>query len=368
MINIGLEEHRKYIINNYKYVSGNWDIYMAFFEKGLNLSKKLLCYITPDKWLSRPFGLKFRQQCMMSRMSEILHIGNKVFENVKVDGVISLFTLESDKLTAMKFDDNNKVQVINSLLKKDLNSPYLIDFLFSEHFNIIKKIEDVSSKKLSDYLLCENACATSDAYKLVPFIKNKQKFDNKDDFALINTGTIDKYISKWGKKEITYLGKKYLYPVVNKKKFIDNFGKSYISKVKKPKIIIKGLNLLDACVDFKGEILPGKTTLVICNEDIDLLKIVCAIINSKMATFYIKNKYSSSSYCGGLTFTKEMFNNLPLPKDIIKHSIIKQIENIINKKQENIQANTAEHEKKIDQIIYELYELTDEEIAIIESY
>ena len=61
MVNLGLEEERQYIIDKYKFISGNWDIYMAFFEKGLQLSRSILCYITPDKWLSKPFGLKFRE-------------------------------------------------------------------------------------------------------------------------------------------------------------------------------------------------------------------------------------------------------------------------------------------------------------------
>lgn len=39
MVNLGLEGERKYIIKNYKYISGNWDIYMAFLKKGYNYHK-----------------------------------------------------------------------------------------------------------------------------------------------------------------------------------------------------------------------------------------------------------------------------------------------------------------------------------------
>jgi hypothetical protein len=99
MTNIGLENERKYIVNNYTYISGNWDIYMAFFEAGIMLSKGNLCYITPDKWLSKSFGLKFRENCMIPKMYRIPHIGSNVFDNVRVDGIISFFNQKSKYLT-----------------------------------------------------------------------------------------------------------------------------------------------------------------------------------------------------------------------------------------------------------------------------
>ena len=75
---------------------------------------------------------------------------------------------------------------------------------------------------------------------------------------------------------------------------------------------MKGLNLMDACIDENARILPGKTTLVVHSDNIDHLYLLLAILNSKVASFYIKTKYSSSSYCGGITFTKDMINKMPI--------------------------------------------------------
>ena len=164
MTNIGLDEIRKYIQKNYSYISGNWDIYMAFFEKGLNFSRSILCYITPDKWLSRPFGLKFREKCLIPRMYKILHVGSKIFDSVRVDAIISLFTKKSDVLIALKYGMDKIIKEMNSIKKKELQSPYLIDSLFSDNYLIINKIDCISNKKLSDLNICEGACATNDAY------------------------------------------------------------------------------------------------------------------------------------------------------------------------------------------------------------
>ena len=78
---------------------------------------------------------------------------------------------------------------------------------------------------------CENACATHDAYELSPYVHNlKSDFDSIKDLRLVNTGTIDKFSNRWGIKEITYLGAKYMNPIVDKKEFCCNFGKAYVRK------------------------------------------------------------------------------------------------------------------------------------------
>ena len=368
MTNIGLEKDREYIVQNYKFISGNWDIYMAFLEKGLDLTKNILCYITPDKWLSKPFGSKFREKCMMPKMSKVLHVGSNVFENVRVDGIVSLFLNKSDNLTTLKFDKLRNINTVNTISKQIMESPFLIDSFFSENYPLINKIEYKSAKKISDYANCEGACATNDAYNLVSLIENNSNYNKDKDYILINTGTLEKYNHRWGRKEITYLGRKILNPIVNKQTFKNSFGKSYIQKANSPKIILKGLNLLDGCIDFDGYILQGKSTLVILNDNPNILKFLCALINSRLAIFYIKTKYSSSSYCGGITFTKEMINNFPIP-DISKEQqpIIEFVDKILSAKQANPTADTTNLEKEIDKKVYELYSLTEEEIAIIEK-
>lgn len=366
---IGLEEERTYIVNNYRYISGNWDIYMAFLEKGLSLSKTCLVYITPDKWLSKPFGRKFRKFCMITQLFKIVHAGNKVFENATVDAIITLFANASPSIEAYVYNKEKKLEFTGSVENHCIPEPYYIDFLFSKGQKVIRKIEDESVESIMSLAVCENACATSDAYKLLPLIENSSQ-PNQQQYKLVNTGTIDKYSSKWGKKEITYLGTKMLYPVVNISVFNTTFGKSYVRKSYLPKIIIKGLNLLDAFVDVKGEYLPGKTTLVICSTDIDLLYFICGILNSKLAIYYIKSKYSSSSYCGGITFTKDMINSLPLPSISFeeKKLVIEQVKQIIDIKGdidiENLKKEDAED--KLNDIIYHLYGLTYDEVLIVD--
>ncbi|MDE6795914.1 MAG: Eco57I restriction-modification methylase domain-containing protein, partial [Muribaculaceae bacterium] len=310
MTQLGMEKQREYISHNYRYISGNWDIYMAFLEKGLELSKGIMCYITPDKWLSKPFGKKFRKERMCGSLSRIVHAGSEVFETATVDAIISLFVQQSKKITAYVFNQKKEIEQRGSIKTTEIINPYLIDSLFSPYAYLLHKIDSQTNSHLIDLAKCEGACSTGDAYKLVPLIREQES--NMPSYRLVNTGTLDKFATRWGYKEIVYLTKELgfrpISPIVPIALFEDTFGKAYRTKAKGPKIIMKGLNLLDAFVDTDGVYLPGKTTLVINSSNIDNLFLIAGVLNSAYAIFYIKTKYSSSSYCGGITFTKDMID------------------------------------------------------------
>ena len=205
---LGQTKLREYIVNNYEYIKGNWDIYMAFLERGLLLSNNCLCYITPDKWLSKPFGSKFREKCMIPRLKTILHTGNKTFESATVDAIITLFLDKSNEISAYRFDKDKNIILMNTVLSKSIIKPYYIDSLFSEHNFFVSNMERgaITLKQIAE---CENACATNVAYELSPYVFNvNADYDPVRCLKLVNTGTIDKYANKWGVKEITYLGSK----------------------------------------------------------------------------------------------------------------------------------------------------------------
>jgi len=257
----------------------------------------------------------------------------------------------------VKFKDNECLKV-SSISKKKLKEPYAFDWFFSNHIDIINRLE-AYPKRLSEYGTCENACATSDAYKLKDFLLDisKDKFDPKKHLKIINTGTIDKYIPRWGNAPMTYLGDKYLAPVVNKKMFLNSFTNTYGIKSVKPKVIIKGLTLLDACIDENGIIIPGKTTLIITenNQGNSNLKFLLSLLNSKLSLFYIKEKYRGSSYNEGINFNVDMINNIPLPVIELpnKRTLEKLIDFIIQQK--NNARDAVFFIKLIDAIVYELY-------------
>lgn len=367
MVNQGMAKLREYLVDRMDLLHGNWDMYMAFLELSLSLAHTVV-YITPDKWLSKPFGEKFREKAVRTRLSAITHAGSKVFESATVDAVITVFIEHASHIKAFVFSKEKELLYMNNYRLSELRKPYLLDFLFSENANIISKI-DSNKLNLTDlHITCEGACATSEAYKLLPIVHSEKTPDSSKTYKLINTGTLVKYGNLWGKKNITYLGFKDLYPVVDKIEFAKTSGRTYVNRAKWPKLIFKGLNLLDVFLDEYGEFIPGKTTLIICSDDVRTLKFLCGFLNSKLVFWYLKIKYSSSSYCGGITFTKDMINNIHIPvfKESDINKVIEVVDNIINIKKDNVYVDIKSLEQQIDLLVYRIYGFTYDEVLIVD--
>jgi type I restriction-modification system DNA methylase subunit len=377
MVNLGQKDLRETIQRTYTMTRGNWDIYIAFFERGFRALNKngVLTFITPDKWISKPFGDALRK-AIIDNIFCILRSGRGVFESSNVDSIISF--LSSVKHNQLKITDSEHDRFVlkRQIDKRSLKPPFAFDYLFSDHLPILLKIDNMP-KKLSDLASCENACATSDAYKLEPLIKDLSvAFDRNRQLKIVNTGTMGKYYPRWGTHEMTYLGHKYLCPIVDRGKFLSLFRNSYGQKAIQPKIIIKGLNLLDACLDSDGNIIPGKSTLLVAGTDIRKLKFMLSIINSRLAFFYLRERYPASSYNLGTNFTKEMINDLPLPQinEDERKPFISLVDDILAimisvdySASKEKQLKVKEYQRQIDQMVYKLYGLTQEEIGVVEG-
>jgi adenine-specific DNA-methyltransferase len=374
MVSTGQEQLREHLTKKMSFCKGNWDIYIAFFDMGFHFLNRNgnLVYITPDKWISKPFGYELRKQ-LKNNFNKIAEAGRKVFKTAKVDSIITFINRpESNYLGIDRFNENI-IQNLGNILKSNLTEPFAFDWLFSPHIELLNSF-DALPHRFIEYGECENACATSDAYKLKEYLKDikPDEFNPELHYKVINTGTISKYISRWGISEMTYLKDKanptkkykYLTPVVDKKKFIKSFNNSYSEKSQKPKIIIKGLTLLDACLDYYSEIIPGKSTLIITKDkpNADDLYEILSIINSKLPLFYIKEKYRGSSYNQGINFNTDMINNLPIPKikDKIRgifKSLSKYLIYLLENPKDDItfQLMPNYFEQIIDGMVYELY-------------
>ena len=370
MVNTGRADLREYLVNNYKFTRGNWDIYIPFFEKGFNSLNDfgVLCYITPDKWMSKKFGQEFREG-MFYNLNSIVQAGRDIFETANVDALITVFTKDSKKINSYKINSEQNFIHVNEFVNSTLERDFSYDLFFSNNINWLLDLEK-NNRKITDFITCESACATSDAYKLKEFVDNlESNFKDELYYKVINTGTIDKYVTKWGNKEMRYLGDKYLNPVVKRDVFKLNFKNSYYEKSNKPKIIITGLTLLDACLDKKGQVIPGKSTLVLCDENVDNLKAISCIINSNISIFCIKEKFGSSSYNGGVTFNKGMINSLLIPNDfeVIYDDLVNYFDILEMCKLNNDEELYEKTQFKLNILIYKSFKIPFKYLSIIDS-
>jgi hypothetical protein len=97
----------------------------------------------------------------------------------------------------------------------------------------------------------------------------------------------------------------------------------------------------------------------------DNLRYLIAILNSKLGEWYF-NQISTSSGMGTSMWKKYKVELLPIKKS--KKSEIKYIEKVVNQiiDYKAKLKDTSELEHKIDNIIYKLYELTFDEVKVID--
>ena len=139
---------------------------------------------------------------------------------------------------------------------------------------------------------------------------------------------------------------------------------TYFEEFEKPKIVVPAIvNSASYSYDNLGAYSNDKTS-IIAVDDFYLL----GLLNSKAVDLIIK--YTSSTKRGGYFEYKPMYvSQLPIAKatETQKNEIRNCIRSIMRKKEENPAANTSELETEINRLVYELYDLTEEEIGLIEA-
>jgi hypothetical protein len=338
---------REFITRTYSQTRGNWDLYIAFLELGCNLMAPggYLSYITPDKWISKDFGMAMRKRIVPGILS-ILPVGRDVFESALVDSIIT--TISEKPTGELQIHDlvDGEIEISGRVPKEDINGEDGFDRLLSAHHSFLHKLDRSAAKRLGEFAEAENACATSDTYVLGEIIEDAESvhgYDGAKDYRIANTGTLDKYVFRWGAKPMRYLKNDYEFPIVAKSLFRKTLGATYNRRAASPKIVIKGLTLLDGAIDLDGSYVPGKSTLVICTDDLPLLKFVAGIVNSRIASFYVKQKYASASYNGGVNFTPDMINSIPVPKGIKKAAIAGLVDRIVTGRSKYVEATASLH-------------------------
>lgn len=345
---------------------GATDFYVYFFEKGLNLlsDKGCLCYITPNKYLCANYAVEFRR--LLIKETQIISfwdVSNTQCFNASVYPIVTHLrkTGRAQNYGFSVFARDNKTLRYQSS-QLSLLPENLLGFLLSDKIEVINTLID-KSKKLID--VCEiNATSTAgEADKFHAYIE-----EDGDGFQLINTGTIDPYVSLWGIRQLTDKGCKYLRPTLAKIR--EKIGDNRYTMYNSTKIIFaKMAGKVEAFLDEDGEYASINTN---CIHSIKVNnKLLLGWLHSKVFNFIYDVFFDGLRMAGGyLPFSAPYLSCMYYPQNIdsaISEGVISLVDHILSLKKENPYADTSALEAEIDQLVYQLYGLTDEEIAIIEN-
>ncbi|GHR88827.1 hypothetical protein JP0110_00830 [Helicobacter pylori] len=145
---------------------------------------------------------------------------------------------------------------------------------------------------------------------------------------------------------------------------------SYLQEFEKEKIVYPCIMAKEPCFVYeeKGFYAPAPAN-IITGDKIEI-KYITALLNSKCIYFTMCKFYMGGGIEGELKTNN--LEKIPIPKitpqnQKLAHKITDGAKAILEAKEKDPKANTQQLEKEIDTLVYQLYNLTDEEIKIIEE-
>lgn len=368
-------EEREIYKKIFSCAKGNWDIFIIFIELGYNILKEngIISYIVPNKLIGAKYSQTIKEYMMKYKVLTLRDYSEvEVFETAAVYPIVFIsqkYELKKQNVITEIMKDIIKIKSHFEIKKEDFYKDIFWDKFFSKdskEISLILKL--LNNKKLIEYVSIKGAATVGEAYKVKEvLIDNTDLNIKKEEIKFINTGTIDKYKILWGSYDTQYIKSKYKYPIIFEEE-LKNISNERFKETRSEKIIVAGMSKEIEAVYDKGEYLAGKSTQLILEKDKNIsLKYILGLINSKLLVFFFKKMFNSLSMSGGFfTIGKEQLSNLPIIIDKNQKRYIQLVEEIIELKKLN--KDTQDLEEKIDEMVYDLYGLTEDEKELIRNF
>lgn len=335
-------------------------------------------YIIPNSIMFNVLAEAFRKRLLDNKniVSLIDCSPFDIFEHAKVRNVIiTMSKIENDKI---EYIPCQKVENIENLLNKkiellDINTLYtfirnwsLIYLKPKENLNIVKKIsENKKVVNLENYYkgLISQGLIAYDKYRgqSEEVIKSRKFHSNKkinEDYKKWLYGEdITQYSVKWNGKEYFNYCKEVANP---RQPFFFNSKRILIREITNPSIFAA----------YTEEEMYHDPSIIVISENKNMeehLLFLLGLLNSKLITFYHFNSSPKSSKGIFPKLLIDDIKRLPIidaDKETIS-KINKLVKSILSKKENNEDTNSIQ--KEIDNLVYELYNLSNEEIKIVEG-
>jgi adenine-specific DNA-methyltransferase len=393
---------------SYKVFERTGDIYSLFFEKSIEILKQnaVLSFITSNRFCNTNYGLSTREFLSNFNLLALINFNNvDIFDEANVGTIIISLTKEhakeNNKFIAIQLNELKLAQELGSSslnLKNNTNQKYfgkeqwvfgdnkILDLKYKIKSKSISlsQVEEIKinrgvttgansifivSKEIGDKLISKDA---KNAEIVKPVLKGAEikRYEIKDfnNYIILTKTSVDiksypaiyEYLNKNRKElENVYEAKKGM------KKWFELRKCSYYDSFEEEKLIWTRLSSINSfAISTKKEFSIDSTSFATGEN----LKYYCALLNSKLTYFYFK---LGSVIWGadGIKWFGEYFDSIPIIKLETENMkpFIDLCDNITSLKQQSSENDISALENQIDQLVYKLYDLTEEEIKIIEN-
>lgn len=350
---------------------GKLNAYKLFLAKSTKLQKPngILCEIFQNSFLADNSATKLRKYFLGNQ--KILQLDSfperdndklRVFEDVKMSVCIMICLNDKQsnyeyflKIWKDKFMSSSRDIGLNNIetLKFDIENA-TIPSISQNELGVLKKV--ANNKRLKSYARCYEGEIN------LTFHKHHLRSSRSGYAKMIKGAAVQRWLikEKMSQGEIEYLDKaSYLK---------ENSGKKTVHH-KLKRIVMQGITGVDEKTRLKMTILDSE---VFCGNSVNYILVedkrinyefLLGLLNSTLLNWYFK-VFSTNSNVNGYEV-----DNLPIApsSDANKDQIVKLVERILAAKAKNPQADTSKLEEEIDELVYQLYGLTEEEKNIVKG-
>ncbi len=382
------DDDKLYYYSKYQTAKYQINLYHLFIEKGCLLLKDngIFSYIIPNNWLTVNSNKDLREFILQKANISILNFKYKVFEGADVDTCILKFENSKNNKTISLLECIEKGEYkLISKTETDVffaTKEYIINidlFKRSEFIALINKIEQ-NTCELKNYAEVKAGLQAYEVGKGIPKqtknmkdkrVYHSQEKQNDDYYRYLDGNDVKRYSITWENREYLKYGKHLAAPRNN----WDLFSS--------PRILVRQIPskppyCINACYT-ESVMLNDRNSMNIIYIKFNP-KFLLGLLNSRLMSFWFEHKFGKLSRGIFPQFKINELASFPIPcsTEEQQSKLITLVDQMLETQSRLQQAFSDEDkklleqraaiiDKQIDNMVYKLYGLTEDEVKIVEG-
>ena len=365
-----IPDHEKALYQE-RYLTGKrFDLYQCFIERGIKLlsSGGNEALILPNTFLTGRSYTRLRSFLINeTAITQIVDLPQGVFDNATVDNILFFVGVPATKTNDVRVNLLRERSLLSRVTQHDWDDSYTIQQLLmaeGEQLSIIvqltPRIRSVFRKLKTSEILGDNfdVCDGLIPYKTSADADSAKYtgFSEKPGWNKLLRGKgIARYLVSWQGEFIKYGDNLWC---KREERFFAN-----------PKLLLHSIRnkslprRLVAALDKDGFYNTDNLINVIQREPAQPLEFVLGLLNSKVINFWYRLNYPN------VNINPNELRSVPIPNANAAQAkeVIELVNKVVAAKRKSLDADTKQHEQKIDTLFYQMFSLESAETRIVED-
>lgn len=345
------EELKSLYESLYTSAQKQYDLYLLFIELGLNLltQKGHLCFINPIRFFNSDYGIGCRKYIINKHsICQIVDISQlSVFENASTYPCILLLENSKRNDYSIKYLKLDNLKCISSITQDAYEILPASNFRKDKDCKFILSIDNIQESIIEK--INKKGKRVDSLFNVARGLPNTKVEYNGITYKALKSTHVQRY-----------------YHDTNYRIIDTEFGELFKTEMLiMPRTVYK----LKATIKEPNIVLLDRIYYLVGKVEMNY-RYVLGILNSSLINYWFEYYYGTTKVRGNyFDLNGNQIKSIPIAivSNGMQHSISNLVDQILSAKKANPLADTSSLEAEIDRLVYELYGLTEEEIAIVEG-